>query len=122
MREERLVALAQIIQTWFTVWRLQETVLGTLAVADMQNLTMPAVPGKRIPLILSEFPLLIRSDKLDHGRLQDVAQKVFRLDKVVTRIQVAVVFQGRAFAASRPENTDRYCRAPPCSAIGRRNS
>ena len=64
--EELLIAGTEIIETRFTVWRFDKTVLGAFAVADESDLTLAAVFGQGIELILAELSLLSGAGQLGH--------------------------------------------------------
>ena len=113
MLEESLVSTTKIIQPRFSIGRLNETVLGALAIANMQDFALPAVSGERILLVPSEFPLLVRGYEFDHGCLQDVSQVVIRFYKVVAGIKIPGVLQRHPQAARRPEDADSSCPVKP---------
>jgi hypothetical protein len=111
--EKRLVTFAQIVQSCFSILRPDQTVLGTLAIADMQEFTLPAALWKRSPLVLSELSLLVRDNEFDQGRLEDVSQEVLGLHEVVAGIEIAVVLERHALTAYRAEDADRSCHPEP---------
>ena len=82
MEEERFVACAQVIQARLTIGCLDEAVLGALAVTGEAYFALSTVAQQRVALVHPKLPLLVRRHQLDHVFLLDVAQQVFRLDKV----------------------------------------
>ena len=93
MGEERFVARTQVIQPRLTIGCLDEAVLGTLAVTGEAHLALAAVAWQGVALVQPELPLLVGRDQLDHMLLLDIAQQVFRFDKVVTGVEVSVMLQ-----------------------------
>ncbi len=57
--KERFVACTQIIQPWLTIRRLDEAVLGTLAVTGETHLALAAVARQRVALVHPKLPLLV---------------------------------------------------------------
>jgi len=57
MFEECLVARAQVIQPWLPIRRLDEAVLGTLAVAGEVPRALTAVFRQALPLVQAKLPL-----------------------------------------------------------------
>ena len=58
VREEQLQALAEVVLARLAVARNCEAVLRATAVTQGLNLATPALSGKRIALVVSEFALL----------------------------------------------------------------
>jgi len=81
--KEHFIAGAKVIEPRFTVGRFDEAVLGAFAVADESNFAAAAVFGQRIQLIPAELSLLSRYGQPGHVPIIDIAQKVFRLYKVI---------------------------------------
>ena len=102
--EERLEPGAQVVQPRLTIRRHDEAILRTFAVTGEAHVAFPAVTRQRIPLVLAEFELLGRGHQLDHVSCPDVAQQVVGLDKVVARVQIAVVLDGQPRAAGLVED------------------
>jgi len=73
MLEESLVTFAEVVQPRFSIGRLDKTVLGTFTVAHKKHFAFPAVLRKRILLVPSEFPLLVRGYEIDQWCFQDVS-------------------------------------------------
>ena len=98
MFEKELVALAEVVQPRFSIGRCDKAILRTLSVADMQKLALSANPRERVPFVLPEFTLFIRSHKLDHGAFQDISEKVIRLHKMIAGIEITVMLRCHPFA------------------------
>ena len=94
MFEERFVARAQVIQSGLPIRCLEKAVLGALAMTGKAHLAFTAAAGQPLTLLQAKLPLLLGSHQVDHMMLCDVAEQIVRLDKVVTRIEIAVMLQG----------------------------
>ncbi len=111
--EENPVARTEIIKTGFTFRRLDEPVLGTLAVADEEELTPAAVCGQGIELISAELALLPGTSQLGHLLLGDIAQQVPGLHKVIAGVHIAIVLHCHGGSAGRREGADARGNARP---------
>ena len=83
MPEERLVALAQIIESWFTIWGATDTILGTASVAGKTDPTLLAVSWQAISLGQPELTLPHRADQFVQISLNKIAEETIRLNEVV---------------------------------------
>ena len=93
MLEEGFVTGTEKVQARFSIRSLNKPVAGTLAVAGELHLALPAVLGQRVLLVLAELPLFIQPDKLHQSLLADVAEKKLWFDKMIARIEIAIMFQ-----------------------------
>ena len=91
MQEERLVASAQVIQPRLAIWCLDEAVLGTFTMTGEAHFALATVARQRVALVQPKLPLFVRCHEFDHMLLLDVAQQIFRFDKVITRVEVTVM-------------------------------
>ena len=105
MVKKSLVAFAQVIQPRLAIWRSQESIFGTLPMAGKADVAFPAIARQRIQLVLPKLKLFIRADEIDHVVLLDVAEQVLGLDKMVARVQVAVMLEGQSVTASRVKDS-----------------
>ena len=83
MFEEGLVARTQVIQSGLPIGRLDEAVLGTLAVAGETHLALTAVLWQAITLVQAKLPLPVRGHQFDHMLLCNVAEQILRFHKVI---------------------------------------
>jgi len=73
-------------------------------VAGKAHLAFSTGTRKRIQFVLAKLSLLLGPDQVDHVTLGDVTQQIPRLDKVVARVQIAVMLEGKAVTADGIEN------------------
>lgn len=97
--EKQLVSRAEIIQAFLPIRRTEEAVLRALTVAGKANLAFAAVFWERIPFILAELALLRGADQAQQGTINHVAQPVLRIDVMVARVEIAIVFDGHGVTA-----------------------
>ena len=83
MVEKDLVARAQIVKALFAIWGVDKPVLWAFTVAGKTHLAFPAIPRKSVALVQSELALLGGAGKRTQGVFHDVAQLVFRVNKMV---------------------------------------
>ena len=86
MVEELLISSAQIVQAGFTIGSLDKSVAWAAAVACVAYLTLQAVFGKRIQLVLSKLTLFLARNQLQHVDFFDIPQQIIRLNKVIALI------------------------------------
>ena len=96
---------AQVIQPRFASGRRGKAIFGTFAVTGKVHITIPAILRQGISLVPTEFHLLRRGHQLTHMGVLNVAQVVRRLDKMITGIQVPVVFEDRSLTAGLIQDT-----------------
>ena len=96
-----LIAFAQVIQPRLAIRRCNKSILGTLPVAGEADVAFPAIGRQGIQLVLPKLLLFVRADEIDHVILLDVAEQVVGLDKMVTRVKVAVMLEGQSVTTSR---------------------
>mgnify|MGYP004695422517 FL=1 len=65
--------------------------LGALAVAGEKPFTFKAFGGELVPLVDAEGRLLVRAHHLGDRLFGDVAEEIILIDKMVARVEVAVV-------------------------------
>ena len=100
MVEEVPVGRTKVVEPWFSVRGINKAILGASAVAGKQYIAFSAQSGKAVSLVEAELLPFVGSHQLGQRRMQDVAQEVAWVDKVIARIKVAVVFQHGGIAAS----------------------
>ena len=113
MAEEHLVSLAQHIHIWLTVLRVAETVLGALAVAQEIVVASLALQRQGITLVASEALLVFTAVHVGKLTGHDIAEAVLGIDEMVTRVDIAIVFDDHAIAADLAEGTQRWLYATP---------
>src|SRR5208283_5783906 len=99
--EEAFEPGAKVVMTRLAVLRQSEAILRAAAVAKEAHLAVAALLRQRIALVVAELPHLRRSDEVDQRRRCDIAELLARLDEMVTRVDVAIVFQRWPVAACR---------------------
>ncbi len=99
MDEKLFQARTQVIQSLFTVRRLDDAVFGAAAIAHAQYFALPAVARQTRPFFLSEVALSWILDHFREGLLVDITDLVFRQNVVVARIKIAVMLDNRDIAA-----------------------
>ena len=105
MMEEVFESCAKVVQTRIAVRCGDKAILGTFAVTGEAHIAIQAVLRQRIQLVLAKFDLLWRSHQLDHVLVLDIAQKIVGFDKMVARVEIAIVFDGQARAAGLVKDT-----------------
>lgn len=106
MVKKGIVAGAEIVEPRLSVRRESETILGTLAVAGEEVRARQTLLRKRSALALAKGSLRLPVNHLDQRRGADVAKQVLREDKVVARVDVAVLFESQSVAASLRKDAD----------------
>src|SRR5271169_1337811 len=95
MVEERLVAGTEVVLAWLAIGRGREPVLWAAPTASESHIAVETELGQSLEFVPAELALVGRSHQLDHVPILDVAKQVFRLDKVIARVQVAGVLDGK---------------------------
>jgi hypothetical protein len=90
--EKRLITSAKIVQSILSIGRFDATIFGTLAVTGKAHRALAAVTGQSVLLVLAKFNLLGGGEQLDQMNFPNISQFVRGLYKMVTGIQVAVMF------------------------------
>ena len=106
MVEEFFVAGAEVVEAGFAVRRQVEAVFGAFAVAVFFDFAGSAVFGEGGLFVEAELGLLGGGDHVAEGLVHDVAEFEFGVDEVVAGVEVAVVFEGEAFAAGFGEDAE----------------
>ena len=101
VHEEQLKTLAEIVVSGLAVARNAKTVLGATTVAKIPNLAVLALLRERIAFVIAKLALLRRRHHLQKRALVNVAEQVFRLNKMVAGVKIAVVFQRRTISTGR---------------------
>lgn len=104
--EECMVAGTEIVEPRLAVRRESETILGALAVAGEEIRARQTLLRQRSTLALAKGSLPLPVNHLDQRRGADVAKQVLREDKVVARVDVAVLFECQGVAASLGKDAD----------------
>jgi hypothetical protein len=102
--EEGFVTGTKIVQPRFSIGRLNKPVTGTFTIAGKLYFALQAVLRQGVLLRVSELSLLVRRDQLYQVLFFDIAQKKVWLDKMIARIQVAVMFQRQGIATGLGED------------------
>jgi len=89
--EENLIALTEIIQALFPIWRAEEAMLGAFTIASKTVIAFAAISRQRIVLVLAKLPLLARVDESFQWILDDVAELVLRISVVIAGVEITVV-------------------------------
>jgi len=113
--EEAFIARTQVVQSRFTIWRMQDAIFRAPAMAHIPHLACLTIAGKRIQFGLPECSLGRTLEQLDQWRLLDISQEIFPLDEVVTRKEVSVVFDDWNIPTGFPEDTQSMLLAKGCS-------
>ena len=115
MGEEAFIARTQVVQSRFTIRRMQNAIFRASAMAHIPHLACLTIAGKRIQFGLPECSLGRTLYQLDKWSLLDISQEIFRVDKVVTREEVSVVFDDRNIPTGFSEDTQCMLLAKGCS-------
>ena len=97
--KKRFVARTQVVQSELAIRCCEKSVLGTFPVAGKAHVAFSTDKRQRVQLVSAEFSLLLGADQVAHVFLEDVTQKKPRLDKVVARVQIAVMLEGEPVTA-----------------------
>ena len=100
-----VVEVAAVVLTE-VVLGVEETILGTAAVAGEEPLATPTAGGEGIALAATEGELTGAVHEGGNGRGVDVAEEEVGEDVVVAAVEVAVVLQGGGMAAGLGHGTD----------------
>src|SRR5262249_17478036 len=111
--EENLIALAEIIQAFLPIWRAKEAMFGTFSIAGKTIIAFAAISRQRIVLVLAELPLLARVDQRAQRILDDVAEFVLRINVVIARIEIAVVFNRQRRTTSLTKDAEALLDSQP---------
>jgi hypothetical protein len=98
--EEDLVAFAEGIEARFTFVCRVEAVFRTLTVASEEPLTFYTIIRQCVSFVKTETHLFCRVHQGTEVCLQNISYLVTLIDKIVTRIEVTVVFDERVAATS----------------------
>ena len=91
MRIEHVISVAQGIQAGLAGLCPVEPVFRTFTVAGKEVFALHTFVWKPVPFLYPEFHLLVGGHHLPQVLFVDIAQKVFRVDEVVARVQIPVV-------------------------------
>lgn len=98
--EELSIALAEIVQARLSIGSKTETVLRTFAIADKRVIAFTTLAGESPTLCSAKFLLTLTIKHFGERLLVDIAQLIFRKDKVVATIYIAVIFHHPCMAAA----------------------
>ena len=87
--------------------------LGALSVAGEKPFALKAFGGELVPLVDAEGCLLVRAHHLGDRLFGDVAQKIVLIDKMVARVEVAVVLDDGIASAGLGEGAGAGSLADP---------
>ena len=111
--EEVLVSLTQCVESLLTASCGSKAVLGALASAGKEVVTLAAVAGQGIAFLDAEAEEL--GFALHVGKVLGayVAESVFGVDEVVTHVHVAVVLHHESVSAGGAEGAERGLHTAP---------
>ena len=115
MIEECPIPGTQVVQTVFTVWCLQKTVLWTFAVARVTNFTVEAVLRKRIQFGVAKFLLSSGIHQILQRNDIQISQQVVWFHEVIATVHVSVVFHRQCATARAAKDAQRRFNAHPCT-------
>ena len=104
--EKALIACTEVVQSRFAIRRPKDPVLRAPSMAQEKDLACLTVAGQRIEFGLTECPLSRALQKVSQRSLSNIPQSVLRVDEVIARKEVAVVFDDRDIAAGLPKDTE----------------
>lgn len=113
MLEEHAITLAQIVLPRVAVTVFYETVLGALAVARKQPLTLATLSWQRLALQLAKPLLLFAIQHLGDCLLANIAEAILGKHEMVARVDIAVKLHHAGMATLLSINADAWCRAHP---------
>ena len=93
MREEQLVSGTQVVQAFLSIRRANESMFRAFAMTGKADVTFAAVARQGVKLVLAEGGLRGAIHHTAQTLAQNIAQLIFGIDKMVTRIEVPVMFQ-----------------------------
>jgi len=83
VREEKFQTGTQIVLSWIAILRNCETVFRTPSIAKILHLAGLALRCERIALVVSEFALCGRRDKLQKVGLVNIAKEKTRFNEMI---------------------------------------
>jgi hypothetical protein len=98
MMKEHFVACTKIIEAKFASGRSCKPVLWTFAMTGKSDIAFDALARQGIPLRTSKALLLGGCYKIQEGCLVDVSKAIFRIDVVIARVHIPVMFHRKRFA------------------------
>ena len=113
--EEIFVTGAKIIQSRLARGGGHEAMLGAAAVAGEAHGAGAALLGQGVVLVIAELHLLRAIDGVLQRVRHDVADLVLRIDVMVARVEVAVMFHHQGRAAALGEHAQRRAQAHPAA-------
>src|SRR5947207_14453781 len=113
MMKEFLVGRAEIIESGLAVRRGHKAMFGAFSIARKANIAIAAESRQRIALGPAKGQLLFHSRQRSHSVLHDVAELVFRINVMITGIQVSLMFKGQSVAAGLGKNAQTWLHAQP---------
>jgi hypothetical protein len=97
MLKEHFVACTQIIEAKFAGGGSCKPVLWTFTMTGKSDIAVDALARQGIPLRISKVLLLGGCYEIDQGCFVDVSKAIFRIDIVVARIHIPVMFHRQRF-------------------------
>ena len=92
---KHVISTTECRQTSISVFGAVETMFRTLAVTDIGKLAGETSVRKCITFFKTELILLLRCGHLPERALRYIADKIFGVDKMVTRIDITIMFYHR---------------------------
>jgi hypothetical protein len=83
VREEKFQTGTQIVLSWIAILRNCETIFRASSIAQSLHLAALALRSERIALVVSEFALCGRRDKLQKVGLVNIAKKKIRFNEMI---------------------------------------
>jgi hypothetical protein len=99
MTEEHFVTLAEDIHIRFSIACISKTVLWTLTMAKEIVIAALAFKREGIAFVASEELLLTTAVHIGKTGIPYIAQTILGIDKVVTRIHIAIMFNDKSVTA-----------------------
>jgi hypothetical protein len=106
MVKKQLIPFAQVIESGFVVRSPDKPVFGTFTPAGKEEPAFPVESRKAILLVPAKLPLPGTIHEFCNGICHDITEQVVPVNKMVTGIDVPVMFDHHCLTAGGGENTD----------------
>src|SRR5438876_2565155 len=113
MMKEFLVGRAEIIEPGFAVRRGHKAMFWAFSIARKANVAIAAERRQGIALGPAKGLLLFHSRQRSHSAFHDVAEFVFRINVMITGVQVSLMLKGQSVAAGFGKNAETWLHAQP---------
>ena len=118
VREEAMIPLAEVVESWLTGGGTEEAVLGALPVAGKEELTLAALGGQAVLLGGTKLLFALAVHHLGQRLRTDITQLVFGKDEVVAGIEIAVVLHHSGMATGFGQGADAWLLTNPIGQGG----